>query len=168
MAQKENNVLTDSEILKQRLTSHREYISRQWQYYAAFILLNGLLINAVKDLASTSVLLVTALGLAFITTSAVFFHLINWTQMRIHRNAIRVNQLAASLQVKGLAQDLIEIPRWHEGITPWLLFSILVFTACWLVWLYNNGLVALFLGVVLFLAIIGSSIWSTRKWIKRA
>jgi hypothetical protein len=159
MEQSENNLPLPSEMLKQRFDNHREYVSRQWQYYATFILLNGLLINAVKDLGATDALLVTALGLAFVTTSAVFFHLINWTKMRIHRNAVRINELTR--------QSLIETPKWHEGIAPWLLFSILVFTICWLIWLSRSGWVALLLGVFLFVFIVGNSLLSTRRWEKR-
>lgn len=159
MGQSENNLSLTSEILKHRSDNHREYVSRQWQYYATFILLNGLLINAVKDLGAINALLVTALGLAFVTTSAVFFHLINWTKMRIHRNAIRINELTE--------QSLIEIPKWHEGIAPWLLFSILIFTICWLIWLFRSGWVALLLGVFLFIFIVGNSLFSTRRWEKR-
>jgi hypothetical protein len=159
MAQSENNPSLTPEILKQRFDNHREYVSRQWQYYATFILLNGLLINAVKDLGAIDPLLVTALGLAFVTTSAVFFHLINWTKMRIHRNAVKINGLAG--------QSLIEIPKWHEGIAPWLLFSILIFTICWLIWLFRSGWVALLLGVFLFVFIVGNSFVSTVRWEKR-
>jgi hypothetical protein len=157
--QNESDLSLTSEVLKQRSDNHREYVSRQWQYYATFILLNGLLINAVKDLGAINALLVTALGLAFVTTSAVFFHLINWTKMRIHRNAVRINELTG--------QSLIEIPEWHEGIAPWLLFSILVFTICWLIWLFRSGWAALSLGVFLFVFIVVNSLLSTRRWEKR-
>lgn len=159
MRQRRNIGSVTLEVLKQRLENHRGYIARQWHYYAAFILLNGLLINAVKDLAPINALLLIALGLAFVTTSAVFFHLINWTQMRIHRNAIRINELTD--------QNLIEIPNPYEGVTPWLLFSILVFTVCWLIWLFLNGLVASLLGILLFTFIVGNSLWSTRKWLRK-
>lgn len=156
MESNENDRAFALEILKQRLENHREYISRQWQYYAAFILLNGLLINAVKDLSKTDTLMVRALGIAFVITSAVFFHLISWTKFRIHRNAARINELAK--------QDLIEVPKAHESITLWLLVSIISFTLCWLIWLFSIDLTVSIVSCLLFVLIAGNSLRSTIDW----
>lgn len=158
MENTENKISLIKEILTQRLQSHREYISRQWQYYAAFLLLNGLVVNAIKELGTATPVLVIALGIATVATSGVFFHLVNWANMRIFRNAVKINELAG--------QALIEIPKANEGITPWLLFSIMTFTLCWLVWLFQVGFLASLLGLLLFLFIVGNSILSTRKWLK--
>jgi hypothetical protein len=151
----ESNSALALEILKQRFENHRQYVSRQWQYFAAFILLNGLLVSAVKDLDKLNASAVKALGLAFVTTSAVFFHLILWTNLRIHRNAARITELAA--------QDLIEIPKGHEGITPWLLVSVFAFTVCWLVWLFAISWTVSLVGSLLFILIVGMSVRASRK-----
>lgn len=158
MENNENDKAFDLEILKQRLENHREYISRQWQYYAAFILLNGLLINGVRDLSKTDTLTVRALGIAFVMTSAVFFHLISWTKMRIHRNASRINELAK--------ENIIEVPKARESITLWLLVSIVAFTLCWLIWLFSIDLTVSLVSCLLFIVIAGNSLLSTRTWDK--
>jgi hypothetical protein len=160
MSEFERDTTLRKEMLTHRLKNHREYVTRQWQYFASFILLNGLLINAIKDLGAANPLLVTVLGLAFITASAVFFHLINWTDMRIHRNAKCVNQLAG--------QDLIELPGPTEGITTWLLFSIVIFALCWVIWLYQIGPLSTLLGIILFAIICGNSLMVTRRWLKHS
>jgi len=158
MPDKENNHSVELEILKHRLENHRQYVSRQWQYYATFVLLNGLALNAVKEQYAASSVART-LAIAFAITSAVFFYLVRWTDMRIQRNAVKINELARKLA----SQDLIELPGKFEGITIWVLVSIVAFTVCWLIWLLSVsrkiGLVSAFL----FILIVANSLLSTPK-----
>jgi hypothetical protein len=159
MPNSENDHAVELEILKQRLENHREYVSRQWQYYATFILLNGLIINAVKDLSITASLAVRVLAMAFVISSGVFFYLVRWTNMRIQRNAAKTNELAQKLAT----QNLIEIPRTSEGITPWMLVSIVAFTVCWLIWLFSFSTKIGVLSVFLFVVIVVNSLLSTKR-----
>lgn len=147
-------------FLQERIQMHRDYISRQWQYFATDIVLNSLLINAVKDLSTARPLLLAMLGIASIVTSGVFFHLINWTNMRINRNAGKINELAE--------ENLVELPSAFEGITPVLLVSTTFFAACWLFWLLPVSLLASLTGGVFFLLIAIYSFTSTRRWLKHA
>ncbi len=144
------------EILKQRLENHRDYVSRQWQYFATFILLNGLLVNAFKELGPNNQNLLTGLCIASILTSAVFFHLINWTYARISRNAEKIAEVAG--------EPIVEMPRFFEGITPWLQFSILTFSTGWIMWLYQVNFVMFIIGVALFFLLLGISIASRITW----
>jgi len=159
MPNSENDRAVELEILKQRLESHREYVSRQWQYYATFILLNGLIINAIKDLSTTASLTVRVLAMAFLISSGVFFSLVRWTNMRIERNAARTNELARKLK----QQNLIEIPGAFNGITPLVLVSIVAFTVCWLIWLFGVSPKFGLAGAISFILIVANSLRSARK-----
>jgi hypothetical protein len=146
-------------ILKERLENHRGYVSRQWQYFATFILLNGLLVNAFKELGNSNQSLLLGLCIASILTSAVFFHLINWTYMRIYRNARKITETAG--------ESIVEMPNFWEGITPWLLLSIIAFSGGWIAWLYQVDFSTFVIGTVAFLMLIAFSIVSRIIWSRK-
>jgi len=150
---------TSGEILRQRLENHRSYVARQWQYFAVYLLLNGLSLRAAVADGPGDPLLAAVFSTAFIITSAVFFHLIRWTRMHIHRNAERANELAG--------QPLIELPPGREGIAHWFQLSVVAFGACWCVSLYQAWRAASFAGAALFVLLIGYSLISTRRWGRR-
>jgi uncharacterized membrane protein len=148
------------EILRQRLENHRSYVARQWQYFAVYLLLNGVSLKAAGGDGPGHPTVAAAFSMAFIITSAVFFHLIRWTRMHIHRNAERVNELAG--------HPLIELPPpSSEGIAHWFQLSVVAFAACWWVSLYLAWRAASFAGAALFALLIGYSLISTRRWGRR-
>jgi hypothetical protein len=147
------------EMLKERLENHRGYVSRQWQYFATFILLNGLLVNAFKELGASNQSLLLGLCIASILTSAVFFHLINWTYMRIYRNAGKIAEIAG--------EPIVEMPNFWEGITPWLLLSIIAFSGGWIAWLYQVDFPTFVVGTASFLILIAFSIISRIVWARK-
>lgn len=159
MKNQEETLSLAREVLKQRFENHREYVARQWQYFAVYVLLSGLLINAVGVLQSVRPLLMAAIVLPLIINSAVFFHLIRWTRMHIHRNAERINESAG--------ETIIELPPGRGGIAYWLLFSIMAFTSSWLIWLYQIWPGASLLGLLLFVLMVGWSFVSLRRWRRR-
>ena len=117
--------------LSLRMDRHQIYVGRQWQYFAAFLVLQGFLLNAAKDLLNTDASIFSALAIASIITTVVFHHMILWTKIRIHRNVRVINELAG--------QEFIELPSSSkaQGITFWLSLSMLSFTLCWLILLYS-------------------------------
>ena len=147
------------EILKQRLENHRGYVSRQWQYFGTFILLNGLLVNAFKELGTSNQSPLLGLCVASILTSAVFFHLIDWTHMRIYRNAKRIAEIAG--------EPIVEMPNFFGGITPWLLLSVLAFSGGWITWLYQVDFSTFMICITLFLILIAFSLISRIVWSRK-
>lgn len=147
------------EIFNQRMESHRAFVSRQWQYFAAYLLLNGFLLNAAKDLIEAESALLFALTLASIITSGVFFHLIGWTRMKIFRNAWKIEVIAG--------REVIELPGRMEGITPWLQIAVVSFTACWIYWSWQLGVVQFLVAVIAFAVPVVFSSVICHRWLNR-
>lgn len=113
-AQREGSHRIDgwAEVLGALLEQHRFYINRNWQYFGAILLIESLVLNAYADLRTVPGLLETV-SLVSVGLIGIFYHLINWTDMRIDRNAERLNQFARG--------ELIEPRRGTlEGLIPWM------------------------------------------------
>jgi hypothetical protein len=148
------------EILRQRLENHRSYVARQWQYFAVYLLLNALSLPASGGDGPRDATRAAVFALAFLITSAVFFHLIRWTRMHIHRNAERANEAAG--------QTLIELPPpGRDGIAHWFQLAVVAFAVCWWVSLYQAWRAASLPGAALFALLVGYSFTSTRRWGRR-
>lgn len=139
------------DITKIRIERHQAYVKRQWEYFLAFLLLQGLLLNAVKDLINIHTGLFIMIATSSILTVIVFNHLVFWVKIRIHRNAKMIN--------RDLKEEFIELPKIFEfqGITLWLSISMLSYMGCWLVAIYEvigkEYTIILFIIIVLLLVL---------------
>lgn len=150
----------DEQFISERITNHREYISRQWQYFAAFILLNGILLNAIKELSKEEDrVFLLVVSVASVITAGVFLHLVNWTRMRIYRNAHYLHSV--------VGRRIIEVPTKFEGIAPALLVSITAFTAAWIVRIYQMTPTVARITAAAYIAIAVYSFASTLRWARK-
>lgn len=109
------------ELIGFLLEHHRFYINRNWQYFGAILLIDSLVLNAYGELNSNSPLVV-AISSTSVLLVAIFYHLINWTDMRIDRNAYRLNALDFG--------ELIESPKGRlEGLILWMKLGVVVAAA---------------------------------------
>lgn len=107
-----------AELIGALLEHHRFYINRNWQYFGAILLIDSLVLNAYGDLQGDPNL-VFAISTTSVVLVSIFYHLINWTDMRIDRNAARLNALEFG--------QLIESPRGlFEGLIPWMKLGVVV------------------------------------------
>jgi|CXWL01.1.fsa_nt_gi hypothetical protein len=113
-----SKTLPHTELLGILLEQHRHYINRNWQYFAAILLIDSVVFNSYGDLKD-SPRLVATVSLSATAFVGIFYHLINWTDMRIDRNALRVNKLAEAV--------LVESPQGaFEGLIPWMKIGVVV------------------------------------------
>lgn len=146
--------ITDLDEFSQRMENHRAYVNRQWQYFAAYLIFNGFILNVVKELYDKSQELSSLLVLSSIIISGVSFHLIHWTKMRIYRNAVHINNLSQRV--------IFELPRKTRGISFMLELAVLSLAGCWLYWTYTSGWIYTLIGSFFFLVIMIHSILSTK------
>lgn len=103
--------MADDAELGPRLEHHRFYVTRNWQYFGALLLINSVTLNAYDDIKG-STLLADAIGVSSLVLFAVLYHLINWTNMRIDMNMPHVNKL--------LSRPTPLPSRWYEGLIAWM------------------------------------------------
>lgn len=149
--------INKSPELEMFLEHHRFYSNRTWQYFGAILLINSLLFSAIKDLKDLPEL-ITIASFMSITIIGVFYHLINWTDMRIDNNMERVNKL--------LENPIPEHRTTLENTINWSKFGIFVITIPYFyLTLKNNTSCLVFcLLLIIFLAIIIISERTRRKF----
>jgi hypothetical protein len=113
-----SEVKVDLEFARALMEHHRFYITRNWQYFGAILLIDSLVFNAYADLRSDDDL-VTTISLTSVALIGIFYHLINWTDMRIDRNAERINSFVGGELVEQ-RRDLL------EGLIPWMKLGVVI------------------------------------------
>ncbi len=122
-------------LLPVLLEHHRFYVNRNWQFFAALLVVDSVVLNAFDGLARTA-LLGAGVSLSSLALIGVFYHLINWTDMRIDHNVARINR------IQGF--ELVPPPIHRlEGLVQWMKVGLFVLcvphfllaarTAWWLV-----------------------------------
>ena len=131
------------------LEHHRFYSNRHWQYFGAILLINSLLFTVIKDLAEY-IMVISYPSVLIIT---IFYHLINWTDMRIESNMKRINNL--------LDKPIYEPDTLLENTINWSKAGVIIITFPYFYFLKDN-VCLLSLLMILFISIIILSEW-TRK-----
>ncbi|MBC7818663.1 MAG: hypothetical protein IAG10_17375 [Planctomycetaceae bacterium] len=86
--------VSDDTRFEQRFEYHHHLETRRWQCFAAFLLLNSVLLNAFKDIQAADPMFRIALPVSVIVATAVFMRLIGRTRLRMRENAVALNKLA--------------------------------------------------------------------------
>jgi len=163
--------VTDDCRFTQHMTNHRAYVSRQWQYFIAHSALGGLLLRSLENSEPSpesanvySSLSLAPVLLCAVLVSAVFFHLILWTKVRIRRNALMANKLVPGFidiePNKRFMADILDF----AAITIWLELTVLAFVAYYVGLLYR--LAGLLLGsasILMFVSLICLSLHMCKK-----
>ena len=113
-----NDAKPGTELIGFLLEQHRFYINRNWQYFGAILLIDSLVFNAYGDIRSADSLVATISSTSVVLV-AIFYHLINWTDMRIDRNAERINRLSFGEIIEG-RQGLL------EGLILWMKLGVVM------------------------------------------
>ena len=123
----------DKEILIKRFDYHFNLNSRHWQYFAAFILLNGFLLNAWEKAFKYSTLFASLYCSVSIWSAIVFLRLISRTRKRIQINTHEINMI--------VGKKFFGVPEKSEfhfsGITIWLYSAIIAMSSVWLYLLFG-------------------------------
>jgi hypothetical protein len=78
-----------TELISSLLEHHRFYINRNWQFFGGILLVNSILLNSIGTLKSEPLQL-TVVSFSFVLLIGTFYHLINWTNMRIDTNMEKI------------------------------------------------------------------------------
>jgi hypothetical protein len=113
-----NDAKSGAELLGILLEQHRFYINRNWQYFGAILLIDSLVLNAYRDLRNADSLVATISSTSVVLV-AIFYHLINWTDMRVDRNAERIKLLPYG-EIIERRQGLL------EGLILWMKLGIVM------------------------------------------
>jgi FtsH-binding integral membrane protein len=129
--------VSDDVRFEQRFEYHHHLEARQWQYFAAFLLLNSVLLNAFKDIQAAEPRFRIALPVSVIVAVAVFMRLIGRTRRRMRANDVALNKLAGERILDPGEPRTINV----AGITFWLYVAMLAITSPWLILLYTTSMV---------------------------
>ncbi|MGH8476263.1 MAG: hypothetical protein ACRER2_10935 [Methylococcales bacterium] len=138
--------VSDENLFEQRFEYHHQLEARRWQYFAASLLLNSILLSALKDIQAADPMFRIALPVSMIVAIAVFMRLIGRTRLRMRENAIALNAVAGQQVLEPGAPGTINI----AGITVWLYVAMLAIISPWLILLYTTSLVWFFVVVACF------------------
>jgi uncharacterized membrane protein len=132
------------------LEHHRFYSNRTWQYFGAILFINSFLLSSIKDLKDLPVL-ITLISYVSVIIIGVFYHLINWTDMRIDDNMKRVTKL--------LEKKFPEHKTLFENSMNWSKFGIFVITIPYFYLILTNygWHFQLFTLIIIFLTIVAIS-----------
>lgn len=137
----------DKELLTKRFDYHFNLDSRRWQYFAAFLILNGLLMNAWDKALQYSTTFAATYCSASIWAAIVFLRLISRIRHRIQANTHAINMI-----VKERIFGVPEQSGLHlSGITIWLYSTIVAMSVVWLYFLYTLNLYLFLLLLCAFL-----------------
>jgi uncharacterized membrane protein YciS (DUF1049 family) len=134
-------------IFQQCCEYHRHLVGRRWQYFTAFLLLNGLMLNAWAQSTSLSKLFRATFCIGNIFVGMVFLRLIARVRRRIRLNAQRTNDIAG--------MDFFEVGRvgnvaW-DGVTIWLYIAVTLVSAMWSIALLEISYYASISTAIIFL-----------------
>lgn len=139
---------------------HRFYSNRTWQYFGAILTINSLIFNSLNGLKQESNL-ISVISFMSVFIIGIFYHLINWTDMRIENNMKRINEL--------LESPIPEPKTFLENSTNWSKAGILILTLpySYITYLYYHCIAVLICLIGVFLIIIIISEWTRRNFEER-
>lgn len=130
----------------QRFEYHRNLADRRWQYFAAFVALDGLLLSSWKDISPMPVALRLAVLGGSLLLSCAFLSLVDRARRRIRINAAKLNALAG--------EEMLDVGgRWPSptGISFWLLAATIGLSVPWFLLLFEQSALAFFFCAPLYL-----------------
>jgi uncharacterized membrane protein YesL len=149
---------TDKELVATFLEHHRFYISRNWNYFGGILLVNSVIYNSFDKLVSNPLLL-SSVTISALIVIAVFYHLINWTNMRIDTNMEKVNDLLEKYKTDFPESVL-------HGLINWMKLAITILTLPYFILAYQSSLIAFIMGIIIFVGLIITSEMTTRSFRK--
>lgn len=116
----DQNQIDKSTLISSLMEQHRFYVNRNWQFFGGILLVNSILLNSIDSLLKAPLQLVVV-SLSFVLLIGTFYHLINWTNMRIDTNMEKVNELSGKYKTNFPTSPF-------EGMINWMKFAIVVLT----------------------------------------
>jgi hypothetical protein len=138
--------VTSDAMFKELFQYHRDLVSRQWQYFATFLVVQGLLLNTKQAFENFKGTDPALLSISAILMGGVFLRWIGRIRRRTRLVAIWVNELAGEPLLEVYKKGAIGV----KGITLWLYATILVFTLPWFGFLRYESQVGFGVMVILF------------------
>jgi hypothetical protein len=155
----EQEQINKSQLVSSLLEHHRFYINRNWQFFAGILLVNSILLGSIDSLLKEPVQLVVV-SFSSVLVIGTMYHLINWTNMQIDTNMVKVNNL--------IGEYKIEFPvSFFEGLINWMKFAIIILTLPYYFLVYSISIYIVVALVVSFLLLIFISEITTRRFLKR-
>lgn len=155
---KEKDSLNE-ELIAALLEHHRFYVNRNWNFFGGILLVNSIIFNSIDKILADYTLL-SGLAISAILVIGVFYHLINWTDLRIEMNMEKVNELMKKYKTP--------FPKSvFEGMINWMKFAIFILTIPYFFFLNRVNLILLICGIVIFLIMLLISEVVTRKFKKK-
>lgn len=124
----------EASIFKARMDYHKDLVNRRWQYFATFVVVTGFLLGSSDKLLALKSPLLEVISIGAIMTSCAFIRLIARARLRLSANARKTNELLG-YQILDSATE----GRSIDGISLWLLVSMVFLTIPWFLVLQTSS-----------------------------
>lgn len=150
------------EIHNLMIEKHLDYqlslVNRRWQYFATYLLVNGLLFNVWKDIGTSERVLATLLSAGSIVIAMMFLQLISLADKRIEKSQIYL------LKVKANVFDFPLDGKFHlQSETVILNFAFIAIATGWFYLLYVTDYITGIVITATFIINLFSLRWQTTK-----
>ena len=112
-------------------------VSRRWQYFATYLIVNGLLFNAYSSLKTGDSLFITLLSIGSILTALVFQQLISLATTRLEKSQISLSKFEISI----VDYPLNGRPLRLRSETIMLYIALTIIPLGWFYLLFHTNLV---------------------------
>ncbi|MCG2784919.1 MAG: hypothetical protein L6461_07405 [Anaerolineae bacterium] len=155
----EQNQIDKTALIAPLMEHHRFYVNRNWQFFGGILLVNSILLNSIDTLLKEHLQLVV-ISFSFVLLIGTFYHLINWTNMRIDTNMAKINALTGKYKTESPSSPF-------EGMISWMKFAIIVLTLPYYFFAYTVSIYVVAGLVLSFLVLVMISEVTTRKFLKK-
>jgi len=139
----------DNNVIFEKLCDYyNELVKRRWQYFIAFILVTGLMLNVIKE-SNNNVIekVIEVVSFTNIIIAIVFLRLVSRIRKRIKTIGDKINDLVA----KNIYETGKDNSLGLNGITIWIYLAIIVISGLWFTMLYENNKILFGISTTVFL-----------------
>lgn len=154
-------------ILEKTIEYQFSLIARRWQYFATYLLVNGLLFNAWSSLnivaspiiqSADSDIFTLLISIANIITGAVFLQLISLSYFRINRSQERL--VEAGIDIFHFNPTGV---FFRKSETLMLYFAVLALSAGWFYLVYITSYEIFVVGIIFFILNLFALKWRSKS-----
>ena len=151
------NLTSKDEFIVEKIIEYQMgLISRRWQYFATYLVINGILFN-VSELRSSGDILVILMSVTSLISAIIFLQLVSLAARRMEENQIILLDILGtsifSLPVDGKFR--------FSSVTIMIYFAIIAISIGWFYLLYQANFIVGIILTVIFLLNLGALRWKS-------